>query len=48
MVPYAAALRERLRLPVFSIYTFAAWFHAGLAPRDFGPPGSARREWRER
>ena len=21
---------------------------AGLAPRDFGPPGSASREWRER
>src|SRR5579862_1819584 len=48
MVPYARALSEHLRLPVFSIYTFVTWFQAGLAPRDFGPPGSGRREWRER
>jgi hypothetical protein len=48
MVPYARALRERLRLPVYDIYSFATWFHAGLSPRDFGPPGSAPREWRER
>jgi Asp/Glu/hydantoin racemase len=48
MVPYARALSERLRLPVFSIYTFVNWFHAGLAPRDFGHPASAPREWRER
>ncbi|HEY8871624.1 MAG TPA: aspartate/glutamate racemase family protein, partial [Stellaceae bacterium] len=41
MVPYARALSEHLRLPVFSIYTFVAWFQAGLVPRDFGPPGSA-------
>jgi hypothetical protein len=48
MVPYARALSERLRLPVFSIYTFVTWFHAGLVPRDFGHPASAPREWRER
>jgi hypothetical protein len=48
MAPYARALSERLRLPVFDIYAFISWFHAGLAPRDFGPPGSGRREWRER
>jgi Asp/Glu/hydantoin racemase len=48
MVPYARALRDRLRLPVYDIYSFATWFHAGLSPRDFGPPGSAPREWRER
>ena len=48
MVPYARALSERLRLPVFSIYSFVTWFQAGLAPRDFGPPASGRREWRER
>ena len=48
MVPYARALRERLQLPVYDIYSFATWFHAGLSPRDFGPPGSAPREWRER
>ena len=48
MVPYARALSERLRLPVFSIYTFVTWFHGALAPRDFGPPASGPREWRER
>ncbi len=48
MAPYARALRERLGLPVFDIYAFIGWFHAGLLPRDFGPPGSAPREWRER
>src|SRR5882672_3873368 len=48
MVPYARALSERLRLPVFSIYTFVTWYQSGLAPRDFGHPASARREWRER
>jgi hypothetical protein len=48
MVPYGRALSEHLRLPIFSIYTFVTWFQAGLAPRDFGPPGSGVREWRER
>jgi hypothetical protein len=48
MVPYARALAERLRLPVFDIYAFVAWFHQGLVPRDFGPPGSGPRDWRER
>ena len=51
MTPYARVLSERLRLPVFSIYSFVTWFHSGLAPRDFGPPGSgdgnSLREWRE-
>lgn len=41
MSPYARALRERLRLPVYDIYSFITWFHTGLAPRDFGHPGSA-------
>ena len=36
MVPYARALAQRLRLPVFSIYTFVSWFHSGLIPREFG------------
>jgi len=48
MVPYARALSERLRLPVFSIYSFVTWFQSGLVPRDFGHPASAAREWRER
>jgi hypothetical protein len=38
MVPYARALSQRLRLPVFSIYTFVTWFHSGLIPREFGDP----------
>jgi hypothetical protein len=48
MVPYAQALSQRLRVPVFSIYTFVTWFHSGLVPRDFGHPASAPVEWRER
>jgi Asp/Glu/hydantoin racemase len=48
MLPYSRALSERLRLPVYDIYSFVTWFHAGLSPRDFGHPGSAPREWRER
>ena len=42
MVPYARALRDRLGIPVYDIYSFMIWFHAGLAPRDFGHPGSSR------
>jgi Asp/Glu/hydantoin racemase len=37
MVPYAPHLREQLGLPVYSIYTFVQWFHAGLMPRVFEP-----------
>lgn len=49
MAPYAATLNARLRIPIFTVYTFVTWFHAGLQPRDFGFPGSAPREhWRER
>jgi hypothetical protein len=51
MVPYARAVSQRLRLPVYSIYSFVTWFQAGPVPRDFGPPGSApsaARNWRER
>ena len=48
MVPYARSLSEALALPVYDIYSFVCWFHAGLAPRDFGHPGSAARPWRER
>ncbi len=35
MVPFAADLRARLGLPVFSIYSFVQWFQAGLLPRRF-------------
>jgi len=48
MTPYARALSEHLLLPVYSLYTFVTWFHAGIVPRDFGPPGSGAHEWRER
>jgi Asp/Glu/hydantoin racemase len=48
MAPYARALSEAIGLPVFDIVGFIGWFHAGLAPRDFGHPGSAARPWRER
>ena len=49
MAPYAAALNRRLRIPIYTVYTFVTWFHAGLEPREFGFPGSSRSElWRER
>jgi hypothetical protein len=48
MPPFARTLSERIGMPVFTIYSFLTWFHAGLAPRDFGHPGSAPRPWRER
>ncbi|MDP6786071.1 MAG: aspartate/glutamate racemase family protein [Rhodospirillales bacterium] len=46
--PFSRAVSEATGLPVFDIYNFLCWFHAGLAPRDFGHPGSAPRDWRER
>jgi len=48
MAPYARALSDRLARPVFDIFSFMNWFHAGLKPRDFGYPGSAPGLWRER
>ena len=47
MAPYARAVSERLRLPVYDIVSFVTWFHAGLRPRDFGYPASARRSWQD-
>lgn len=41
MAPYAATLRARVGLPVFDIYGFLAWFHAGLRPRRFAPHASS-------
>ncbi len=46
MAPYAQALAARLQLPVFDIYAFVAWFHAGLRPRGFGPAGGLAADWR--
>ncbi len=49
MAPYSRALNMRLRVPIFNVYTFVTWFQSGLAPRDFGYPGSSAPEvWRER
>lgn len=35
MVPYADDIRRLTGLPVYSIYSFACWFQAGLMPRSF-------------
>lgn len=49
MAPYSRALNMRLRVPVFNVYTFVTWFQSGLAPRDFGYPGTSVPDvWRER
>jgi len=38
MPPYAHALRDVLGMPVYDIYALITWLHAGIRPRDFGPP----------
>ena len=38
MPPYAHALREVLGVPVYDVYSLITWLHAGIRPRDFGPP----------
>ncbi len=38
MTPYAADIRMKFGLPVYSIYTFVQWFQAGLLPRAFTGP----------
>jgi len=50
MAPFSRCLARTFRLPVYDVYTLVTWFHAGLSPRDFGPPGSGPgySEWRER
>lgn len=35
MVPYAADIRKRTGLPVYSILSFVTWFQSGLLPRRF-------------
>lgn len=35
MVPYAADIRRKTGLPVYSVYSLLTWFHAGLIPRRF-------------
>ena len=38
MAPYSSALSAAVGLPVFDLYSFICWFHAGLAPRRFDRP----------
>lgn len=38
MVPYAADVQAVTGCPVFSIYTYLRWFHAGLCARQFEQP----------
>lgn len=35
MVPYASDIAVATGRPVYSIYTYLSWFHAGLCPRNF-------------
>jgi Asp/Glu/hydantoin racemase len=42
MPPYAPALRHALGVPVYDIYSLITWLHAGIRPRDFGPPADLR------
>ncbi len=35
MPPYAAAVQEATRLPVYDIYSMITWLHAGLRPHRF-------------
>ena len=41
MMPYSAALRRRLGVPVYDMYSFATWFYYGLEPRSFPAARSA-------
>ena len=36
MVPYAAAIRDAVSMPVFTMVSFVEWFQSGLLPRRFG------------
>jgi len=50
MAPYARVVQMTFGIPVYDVYSFITWFHAGLSPRDFGYPASGvhERGWRER
>lgn len=39
MVPYARALRARVKMPVYDIRGFITWFQSGLDPQGYGLPG---------
>ena len=38
MAPFSRCIARNFRIPVYDVYTLITWFHAGLSPRDFGPP----------
>jgi Asp/Glu/hydantoin racemase len=38
MTPYAAAIRDAVGLPVFSMASFVNWFQSGLRPRIYPTP----------
>ncbi|MEM6891247.1 MAG: aspartate/glutamate racemase family protein [Pseudomonadota bacterium] len=42
MVPYAPDVARAAKLPVYSIYSYLTWFHAGLVPASF--PEGARNQ----
>lgn len=50
MAPFSRLLAATYGVPVYDVYTLVTWFHSGLSPRNFGPPGAGefRRGWRER
>ena len=48
MISFTRSLSEHIGLPVYDLYSLVCWFQAGLAPRDFGWPGSAPSDFRER
>ena len=48
MIPFPRSLSEHIGLPVYVLYSLVCWFQAGLEPRDFGWPGSAPSDFRER
>jgi Asp/Glu/hydantoin racemase len=42
MVPYAPDVALATGLPVYSIYSYLTWFHAGLAPATFPAPSRSQ------
>ena len=48
MLPFTRALSQHMGLPVYDLYSLVCWFQRGLEPHDFGWPGSAPRDFRER
>jgi Asp/Glu/hydantoin racemase len=40
MSPYSRTLAAHTGLPVYDIYSFVTWFHAGLRPRRFERPSA--------